>query len=342
MLKHFAICALSASSLFAYNHPCPDHWQISGDFLYLLPSVDDTYFAISSPVSTTFPNGNRLNNDFGFSPGFRVGAEYSFCEPQRELQTYYTYLNTDQSKNVTGDYLWATIGRSDLASSFENYTGSASSKIKLFYQRLDVLFEQRIVNSSGLFFYVQPGIEYAYVRLNEHFSYLSNVPATATIQQKSKAWGIGPEMGFELGYTFYESALKPQSKPDKGKNSSDSDCCKINIQHIFSINALFSGSLLASKSFTRESNTLSSSSLLNAKDESTWRLIPALHARVGLNYDMNFNRVGLALGAGYEFNSYIRAISRTIFSDDVADGLCSTNYYNFDVQGLYVSAALSF
>ena len=78
------------------------------------------------------------------------------------------------------------------------------------------------------------------------------------------------------------------------------------------------------------------------EDEHTWRIMPALHARVGLDYLIRGSWVGVSVGVGYEFNSYLRALTRVTFPDDVSDGLCMTNYYNFDMQGLIVSAALAF
>jgi hypothetical protein len=62
------------------------------------------------------------------------------------------------------------------------------------------------------------------------------------------------------------------------------------------------------------------------------KIIDAKH-----NYSVRLKEVGFALGAGYELNSYIRAVTRTIIPAedfDVASTLF-TNYYNFDVQDLY-------
>ena len=95
---------------------CPDHWRISGDYLYLLPSISDTYFVTDSPIETamdvipSYPNGKRKNNDFNFSSGFRIGAEFAMCKGQRELEAYYTYLSTHKHRKVVGDFLWAAAG----------------------------------------------------------------------------------------------------------------------------------------------------------------------------------------------------------------------------------------
>jgi len=314
------------------NYPCPDNWRLSGDFLYLLPTFDDTYFVIESSAPTTFPAYTRKNNDFGFSPGFRVGAEYAFCDTRREFQVFYSHLNSTEKKTVTGANLWATVGDPDLTNSFDGYSGSASSNLNVMYQHLDLNFSQQALTSYGMRFYVQPGLEYAYLRLRERYTYTSELIApstTARIDEKSQFWGVGPQIGLVLDYNFLHQALSCSAT------------------HAFSILTQFSGSLLVGQAKTKNYQTGKFGSFplltyVDTQDQHAIRTIPALHARVGLNYNISGTAAGGALEIGYEFNSYLRGLARTIFPDDLADGLCETNYYNFDVQGLYVSAKLSF
>lgn len=179
MFKHLQYCALAlvtcTGSLAAnfydqgYSNDCYEQpprwlnndccygqnnysWKIGADFLYLKPSVDDTYFVIGSPVTTAFPNGTRYHNDFEFTPAFRVFGGFSFCDCNKEIVLSYTRLSQTQQRTITGDFLWATIGRADLVSAFENYTGSASSDLDLLYQRIDALYSQQVANCCGLNF----------------------------------------------------------------------------------------------------------------------------------------------------------------------------------------------
>jgi hypothetical protein len=306
------------------SEPCPDHWRFSGGFLYLLPTLDDTYFALSSGITTTFPNGERENNDFGFSPAFRVGAEYAFCDTHRDLQAFYSHLSTRQSRTVSGSHLWGTLGRADLISAFENYAGTASSTLNLLYHRLDVNLSQQALNCYGMYFYIQPGTEYAYLRLDENYSYQITGSTGGTIDQQSRTWGFGPQIGLAIDYNFFQRALTCSTT------------------QTLSVTSLYSGSLLMGRARTTNSQTLATTTLLDTTDEHTWRVIPALHARVGLDYIIQGSCVGGSIGVGYEFNSYIRALARTVFPDDVADSLCETEYYNFDIQGLSIMATLSF
>jgi hypothetical protein len=312
------------------NYPCPDNWRLSGDFLYLLPTFDDTYFVLENSVFAPYPSHIRKNNDFGYSPGFRVGAEYAFCDTRREFQAFYSHLNSSEKKTVTGDHLWAAVGDPDIANVFENYSGSAASNLNVMYQHLDVNFSQQALTSYGMRFYIQPGVEYAYLRLREKYTFIKDnarFPSKAKIDEKSQFWGVGPQVGLVLDYNFLHETLSCSAT------------------HAFSILAQFSGSLLVghAKTKNRQEGTFPIAIVIaDILDQHTTRTIPALHARVGLNYNISGTAAGGALEIGYEFNSYLRALARSTSTDTFADGKYLTDYYNFDVQGLYVSAKLSF
>lgn len=320
---HLFLVALTGTmgSLMAYTPPGPGEIEAVGEFLYLLPSTDNSYFVIDADASNTLPVGQRENNDFDFAPGFRIGAAYGFCNCNRNVQAYFSRIDTTQNKTLTGDFLWATTGNPDLASAFENYGGSANSHRNLLYERGDFLFAQQIVNCCGLKISPQIGLELAYLRLEENTTYQSTT-ALGTLAQNSKAWGIGPQLGFELSYSL----------------------CEWNCGYpaTLALNALASGSLLASRTHASFETVLNGVAQVDVQDESTWRVIPSLNARIGLNYDICFPRVTTSLAIGYQFSSYLRALTRTTFTDDVADSLSSSEYCNIDLQGLYISAAIGF
>lgn len=306
------------------THSCPKAWRISGDFLYLLPTLDDTYFVLTAPTSATVPSGTIRDNAFGFAPGFRAGAEYACCDNERAAQAFYSWLSTDQTHTVSGSNLWATVGSPDMASTLEHYTGSAKSHLDLLYQRLDTSFSQQLLNAHGFCVYVQPGLEWAYLRLNENYTF-TNVAAVSTLHERSKILGVGPQLGLGMDYDFYRKASVDGT-----------------MTHAISFAGLFSGSIIMGQSQIEYNEVRSGGSSINVSDSKTWRTIPALHARLGLNYTLYTDSVGFALGAGYEFNTYFRGLSRIVFVDDTADGLSINNYDDFDIQGLYVSAGLSF
>ena len=335
MLKRFKsifLCTLLFSgSLFANFGPgfdgecsnsCCSSWKIDAEFLYFLPTFDDTYFVLRSPVTTGFPNGERLNNDFDFRPGFRVGAAYEMCGCcDGELQAYYTRLSSNRTRTVTGSFLWATVGRAAFTSNFENYTGSASSDLDFLYQRVDGLYSHRLWCNNCVRFEGSFGLEYTHIRLTEQYEFI-NGGVVGLVDQRTKTCGIGPQFGFNFDYLICQTSCWCPGA--------------------LSVAACSSGSLIASRNQLYNRNTLTGVPILDVSDERTWRIIPALHARIGLNYAACFSCFGASIELGYEFTSYLRAISRSTFPDDVGDSLCLTNYYNFDVQGLYVALNVSF
>ncbi len=317
---------LSAGSLLATNHPCPGNWGVSVDFLYLKPSVDDTYFVIQSPTTSTAPNGTRKNNDFHFHPGFRIGGVYEFCECNQELQVYYTRLSCKQSKTLSGSFFWPTAGHpfrtGDGIDPFNDYTGTASSSVQTLYQRVDANFAQQTLCCCGLDVYLQLGLEYAYLHLNETDTYAITDNVTSNVYQKSRAWGIGPQLGTSIEYQLCE--------------------CEDYLPGKLSFTGLASGSLLASQSNGSTRQTVGVASSLSVSDPNTWRIIPALHARVGLNYATTISCYDANLEIGYEFNTYLKGLGRAVFLDSTALGSSTSQYRDYDVQGLYISAAMQF
>lgn len=352
MLKFLssALLTMVTGTLCAYIHPAPGGFAISADYLYLTPSVDDTYFVVKSPIITTYPNGERENNDFEFHSGYRLAGVYAFCgcECPRELIVSYSHLNAAHVETIEtetrSERLWATVGDPIFLELFSGFQGSATSKVKAEYDRLDVLYSQQVYNCCDLDCRLLFGFECASLSFQEKYTYLTNTfflapsAATGKIHQKSKTWGFGPELGVAASYQLCEFT---QCLPGT-----------------LSITVASSGSVLASKCKTRAKDKVSglfitgleemiskdiiNGTLLDVHDEQTWRVVPAFHARVGLNYDTCICSYDTSLEVGYEFSSYYRGAQRVVYLDDVSRGMCTTNYYNFDVQGVYASFSLAF
>ncbi len=310
-----------------YLQPCPDTWRLSADFLYLLPTVDDTYFAINSPIIGNFTLlGTLSNNDFGFKPGFRVGAEYAFCQTRRDIQAFYTYLHAEQTKTISGDSMWATQGSTSFSTPFTDYVGSAYSQLKLLYQRLDFNVSQHIIDAHGFNLYVQPGLEYAYLRLQQSYLYNATELFPGTVHQKSKVWGIGPQLGLGFDANLYN-----------GSSHSNRSTT-----HAVTLSGLFSSSILTGQSQIKEVDVREGDLIIDIPTKQTCRIIPALHARAGLTYLVHGSRMGASLSIGYEFNTYIRGLSKMLFPSTAAKSNITTSYYNFDIQGLDISLAFTF
>ena len=330
--KNKLAAACSAMKVGSTTLPAPEAFRASVGFIYLMPTVDDTYFVTSAPISATYPNGTRENNNFSFAPGFRLGFETALCRNQRKFDLSYTYLNASQSKSVSGEHLWATRGGFFLDETLTNFLGSASSDSNLLYQQAEIVFSQQALDIYGLYFHLQPGFEGAYLRLNEKFQYIVSGSLSGNVHQKSASWGFGPKLAFQLDYNVFEGS---------GTCGNTSPSC---MTHAVAVVTNFGAALLSGqiKTDTKAIAPSSSTTYYSVTDKHGWRVIPALHGRVGLNYTVHCATYGGTLEMGYEFDSYIRGVARTEGADGPEAGYCITNFDNFDLQGLYLSAAMLF
>jgi hypothetical protein len=304
-------------------------WSVSADFVFLKPSVGDTFFAVANPVSNTVPNGDRKNNDPDYEPGFRVAGGYQLPGSGRELELAYTRLAFDQSETLGGSFLFATLGTADFASNFENYAGSAESQLDLTYERIDASFAQP-VRISDLDLSLHFGIEYASTRLREEYRY-SRAIALGQVGETSRTWGIGPQAGIGLGYELLAS---------QGWLPGD-----------LSVGILSSASLLISQADSRANNTadftpgngvVDPTVFLDVTDEDTSRIVPAFHTRLGFTYGMPVMGLASSVSVGYQLDTYLGMLTQVAYPDDVGDGLATTDTEDFDTQGLYVSGTLRF
>jgi hypothetical protein len=171
------------------------------------------------------------------------------------------------------------------------------------------------------------GLEAVELKLNEQSTYTVTGGTVGIVSEHCKTNAIGPKVGFAIGYNLFENTC--------------------GCPGTLSLNVLSAGSLLAADTKVSSANTTTTiggdtAILLDVSNKKSWRVVPAFHARVGLNYDMAFECVDASLEVGYEFTSFIRGLSRVAFPDDIGDSLSYNNFYNFDMQGLYVSGSITF
>lgn len=316
----FILMMVGLPQLQAYIHPKQCEWVFDAEFLYLLPSIDDTYYVLQG-TTLGVPNGDRFNNDFRFKPGFRVGALFGIhCGA--ELQVYYTRFTESRNKTVAGNNLWAGQGSAEFAGNFGDYSGFATSYLALKYQQADALLAFELCGCCPFHAYFQGGLDYADFSLNETYTY--NVPSAGDlgiVDRQNKTWGIGPQFGFEMDFDLCEFYRW------SGKLSFIGAC---------------RGALLASQSRENEADVANDDIAFAVNDRKTWRVIPTMHTKLGVNYLWCCQCFSAALEVGYEFTSYFRGITRTISTDDISEATIVNHYTNFDLQGLYVALDISF
>jgi major outer membrane protein len=292
---------------------------ITGEFLYLMPTTDDTTYVIKAPVTQAFPSGPREDNEFGFHSGFRAGIGYELSD-RRGLRLNYTMLSAKESESAIGDFLWATVGRADFTSFFENYTGTASSVLHLGYRRVDALFT-KTWDLPGLQLSLLAGVEYTALNLRQDYDYVSGA-AVGSVRERSRTWGVGPELGLAVDFALLQGTAESPGT--------------------LAVNVVFATSLLSAQSASRQTNQINAATILNVDDDPASRLLTALHGQIGLSYNPVIAGLQTKFAIGYEFNSYLRGLTRISHPDDVADGEAQTQFFNFDLQGMYLSVGVSF
>jgi hypothetical protein len=293
--------------------------SLNGEFVYLMPSFDDTFFVLKASAPSVTPVGEREDNEPGFNPGFRLGLAYEFPESKRRISLDYLFLDVEQKTSVSGGSLFATRGTPDFTSAFESYSGTAKSDLDLSYQRVNAAFTQPW-SVSDLDIALRAGLEYAYFQTGQEIFY--DAGTLGALDERSRTWGIGPELGVGLDYH-----VLPDSIPGD-----------------LSLNLLTSLAALVAQSDSHARAVVSGSAtpLLNVDDEDQMRLVPGLHARVGFTYGLDLSGLGAAVSLGYQLDNYFDALKTASYPDDVGDSLATTQESDFSAQGLYLTATLTF
>ncbi|MCB1114033.1 MAG: hypothetical protein KDK62_04690, partial [Chlamydiia bacterium] len=284
-------------------------FSLTGEYLNLKPTVDDTNFVIDNDggfVSNFAPYpliaGERRNNDFGYNPGYRLKAAYDLCECDASLSASYSYLKATTSKEVFSTVLSPSIGQPLFVQDFYAFEGVATSHNMARYRSADALYNQLVYSDCGLHVGVFLGVEATEIKFRQKAEYLTDEDDVGTVIYRCKTEGIGPKLGFNLYYPIFSL-----------------DCCYLPGE--FGLNVRGSGSLLYSRTKTRAFNdavndTEETATLyMDVNNEKTRRFIPVLHSRIGISYDFELGCRAAMIEVGYEFTSYLRAISRTQYPD---------------------------
>lgn len=328
-----SILALAFVSLSA-EPCCTRNGQLGIEFLLLKPSIDQQAFVISSSENVVggefFPSGTRHNNNFCYEPGFRITGAAPICGVcSPEVEARFTYLTASHTSAVTGPFLFDTVGwpgSGAIGPEDTSYNGTARVHNAFVYYGLDTTYGRFApVYNLELF----AGLHGAYIKHKTDFTSVGNfievvggvpttMPVSNLLQEYSSFWGVGPQIGFDYGY------LLPY---------------KLNL--VTSVRV----SLLCSDT---QSNTHYSSLRtagtdgVNVKNQTIWRVTPAIDARIGAVYKTCCYSYDTSFEAGYEWIWYHNAVDQVRGSDVAFAGLSHDHYSDLSLQGPYVRMAVSF
>lgn len=326
---------------YGQEEQCQDqscHFVLSGELLYLKPTVDQSSYVISSSQNVVagefFPNGKRHNIHSSYKPGFRLEGIYELCNGESALDFRFAYFKAGHSDSVTGDFLFDTIGfPGDGAQAPEDtsYAGKASIHDHYRYYAFDTTFNRLSLCSCFDNLYLLIGLHYANIEHRTHFTsvgtFISDAatrPINNTLKSHSDFWGIGPQLGLDYNY-----------------NLTSADCC----YGEFTLNASMRGALLCSNSNSSfHYNTLRTAGTegVNLKNDNLWRVTPTFDARLGGSYRLSCFCVDTIIELGYEWIWYHNGVD-SIRGIDVAFAGDSIDVFsNLSLHGPFLKISVAF
>jgi hypothetical protein len=304
----------------------PGSFGFQGEYLHLHPSFDDTFFVIESS-SSTVPIGKRSSNEFNFKPGFRLEAAYAFSCPTNELHLRWTHLKAHHRKSVASTSLdLALLPTETYPNGFFGELGPATSNIHFNFNIVDLFYKKDIYLCCPLNLSFLMGVQYARLTFREDLFSVNGV-VNLTTRYHQRTWGAGPELGLAGDLHLF-------------------NLCKGSL----SITCLSWGSLLGGRQnsdFFQNQNLGTATPTVDTKDDSIWRIVPAFHARLGLCYYYCLSlstcrELELFIEGGYEFTTYRNALHKTRYFPFEGAGISLNQYSNFDMQGPYLAAGITF
>lgn len=314
---------------------------LSGELLYLKPSIEQSSYVISSTDNHVgdefFPDGKRHFNRFHYKPGFRVEGLYKPCGDWNAVDVRFAYFRAGHSDSFTGPFLYDTIGfPGDGAQSPEDrsYSGTAKIKDRFHYYSVDATYNRLSLCSCIDNFYLLFGLHYANIQHKTHFtsvgSFIGNTStnelrAVDNLQNsRSRFWGIGPQIGLDYSYSL-----------------TDPNCC----YGAFSLNANARGSLLCARtkaSYHYSSLRTAGSRGVNLKNQDVWRVTPAFNARLSGSYQFMTGLCQASLEIGYEWLWYHNGVDSIRGIDVAFAGDTLDLFNNFSLHGPYARLNIGF
>ncbi|HWA99195.1 MAG TPA: Lpg1974 family pore-forming outer membrane protein [Pirellulales bacterium] len=211
----------------------PRSLQLHAGILFLRPGADNLGYAVltneknfTSPVPLATPYWNVETLHPAYTPGFEVGAGYTFNGTGRDFQMNWQHLRTmtQQYETVTqSDGQWISPFSQTGPPTADNYaelyskTGvgklvSASGQATFAYDSANFDFGQYVNFGRRVSVRFLGGLSYSFLReqiISSFFggappagaTFPDNVPLYLSFNQTSTFAGVGPRLGFDSTYT---------------------------------------------------------------------------------------------------------------------------------------------
>lgn len=318
--KFFLLCALSlGASVNAYMHTEPGKIGVQGEWIFLQPTLDDTYIGqvpknLNDPSLTNqFKNGPFPAATLDYTSGYRVEGVYAFCNDQNDVRVRVTGLQSNKSRTVP------VIFPQEFTLTTAPFQ-SAHSKLNLEFISVEALASQKIYDCRPFYFSVSGGLNYVQIKTRQNLFFITRSGNTELQKYSDKFDGVGPELVLDFEYLCFSRMV-----------------CSCPIALSFVAN--FRETLLIGREGPRFIDQSNVELPNNYVCEKVWRIIPVEYLRAGFNLSSQYNCMEFSLEAGYEVMHYNKVVS--VLRNAVSD-FTWNDYSDVGMHGPYVALSLVF
>jgi hypothetical protein len=279
------------------------------EWIYFRPSIDTNFVTQSEGAGLTSVN-KTVEVVPPYHSGWRAGIAYQFCDCLDTLFVRWTQLRTRDTRHFIG------ASFNSLAGGISEPPGvSAKDRLEFSYYALEGLIAHRLMQGCGYFLELAAGAQYAWVGVSEHVQLSTlpgaDIPGRQLAKQNGHFWGVGPEIGLNLGIPFCGNFLLVMEG---------------------------SASLLVSRVHAKAQGTTPLFVINQLVSRPIWRIVPSWDLRAGTRYECPFRCFNIYVEAGYEVLSYFRGLRLL----NLTSSTTTFDYSNADMHGPYVNAGIIF
>ncbi len=189
------------SSVYAFTDLCPGEYGLSGEWLYMISSIDQPYFTIVSS-SLTRMEGERKANSQNWHSGYRVEGRYRFCNEDNDILLRWTHFPEFKEEKTASGNLFVNMTHPD-----NDATGAGEMTIcdETNFYYLEVLVGQKAVERGRFSASLQVGVQVSRLRFKEEVTFAPDPLSNArSFEMESQYWGLGPEIGASGTYCLMD------------------------------------------------------------------------------------------------------------------------------------------
>ncbi len=308
--------------------------ELNFSALYLRPTGSNLDYAILTNSFSPAPqNWDIQTIKPRFKTGFNIGAGYSLPNSWSDIQLNWSHLRNHRQRSIQADATQYVAPFYQVGpDSFTLKQAFGKAKFSFDVVNLDLGVFMSVCSDLQLRFF--GGLTGAEIKQKLYATFNDPSPNFFLTQKNvSKFTGLGPRLGFGGGYEFI-------------------DCFNI-VGHM--AGSLLIGNQRQQARFYSQSNDLSAAGIFQNKQgirsHSAHQVVPALDARLGLNYSFAIaNNSLFTVEAGYQAYTFINAllsynpqsVGAPIQAGTVPIATMVKSQSNFSVDGPYLNFKLGF